>query len=223
MTTTCWQQLLNEGDYIGAYISQQCPCFVPGDGSWADFYFRLLHHIEQPPRWTEGEFLQCVSHNTQNNDSFVLPYKDYWKMYTELSRLYQQPIQVCVFFASVLQYSPMDWARAMARRGDVEGQCLVLQHVSPYLQPSSWEWIEELSITLSPRAYLQWIPLLCHPDDNDDNQRHLNDSSRKCTTTRDKHGLACNSWIMLLTITTNPTLMPSLLMLSRDCARNTCY
>ena len=64
-TTTCWQQLLNEGDYLGAYISQECPCFVPGDGSWADFYFRLLHCVERPCHFTgEEEFLQRASQTT---------------------------------------------------------------------------------------------------------------------------------------------------------------
>jgi hypothetical protein len=170
-TTTCWQQLLNEGDYVGAYISQECPCFVPGDGSWADFYFRLLHYVEHPSHYlTEEEFLQRASQTTlqqqqqQQQDHSVERYQDEWKLYVKLSRLYATPVQVCVFFATFLQYSAKDLARAMAqRRGDVEGLHIVLQHISS-LQSSTTTWIQELDISLSPRVLRRFMPLLCQDD-----------------------------------------------------------
>jgi hypothetical protein len=129
--------------------------------------------VERPCHFTdEEEFLQRVSQTTlqlqQQQDHSVERYQDSWKLYVKLSRLYATRVQVCVFFATFLQHSAAAdlLARAVAQRGDVEGLHIVLQHVSS-LQSSTTtttRWIKELDISLSPRAFRRFMPLLCQDD-----------------------------------------------------------
>jgi hypothetical protein len=150
--THCWQQHLNDGDYHGALQSQGRPSFTPGDGSWMDFLFRLMHHCERC-QLPEDIFLQRVSQ--YNNTLTVQEHDIYWNAYINLCRHYQQRIQPCVYHTEFVRHTPAEFARAMAQRGDIEA----LDIVRHYFQlPLSWEWISLLPCTLEPRLYLHLIP-----------------------------------------------------------------